>query len=205
MKALFLKRPFDMILSLLGLCLSFPQGILFALLIKLEDGGPIFYLQDRVGKGGRLFKAYKFRSMIPDAERDGRPVQAAEHDPRVTTIGRLLRITAMDELPQLFNILKGDMSFVGPRALRPLEKERNAGGLIQALEDFPGFKKRQSIRPGLTGIAQIFLPADSSLRKKFRYDLLYIKKMSFWLDMKLIFLSFWITCRGKWETSRKKF
>ena len=203
-KALFLKRPFDMLLSFIGLLISSPLWLLFSILIKIEDGGPIFYRQERVGKKEKNFKAYKFRSMIRDAEKDGRPVQATEHDPRVTRIGRLLRVTAMDELPQLLNIFKGDMSFVGPRALRPEEREAGGGGEVMPLHEIPGFERRQTVRPGLTGVAQIFLPADASRRRKFRYDLLYIRQISFWLDLKLIFLSFWITFRGKWESREKK-
>jgi len=203
-KALFLKRPFDVALSFLGLLISSPLWILFSVLIWIEDRGAVFYTQDRVGKGGRIFKAIKFRSMIKDAEKDGRPVQAEEHDPRVTRMGRVMRVTAMDELPQLINIFKGDMSFVGPRALRPEEKEVGSDSEMKNLEDIPGYHKRQSVTPGLTGIAQVFLRADSPRRKKFRYDLLYIKKRSFWLDLKLIFLSFWITFRGKWETGEGK-
>ena len=204
MKALFLKRPFDMLLPFIGLLLSSPFWLLFSILIKAEDGGPIFYLQERVGKKGKNFNAFKFRSMIRDAEKDGRPVQATEHDPRVTRIGRIMRVTAMDELPQLLNIFKGDMSFVGPRALRPEEREVEGGGDVKSLYEIRGFEQRQMVRPGLTGLAQIFLPADASRRRKFRYDLLYIRRMSFWLDLKLIFLSFWITFRGKWETREKK-
>ena len=121
--ALFLKRPFDIALSFIGLVLSSPLWLLFGLLIWLQDRGPVFYGQERVGKNGRIFKALKFRSMIVDAEKGRGAVQAVENDPRVTKIGRILRATAMDELPQLWNIFKGDMSFVGPRALRPNEKE----------------------------------------------------------------------------------
>ena len=113
LKALFLKRPFDVCLSSIGILLSFPVWIVLAFLIWLEDRGSIFYKQERVGKDGKLFDALKFRSMIPDAEKEGVPVQAMEDDPRVTKIGKLMRATAMDELPQLINIFKGDMSFVG--------------------------------------------------------------------------------------------
>jgi lipopolysaccharide/colanic/teichoic acid biosynthesis glycosyltransferase len=203
-RALFLKRPFDVVLSSLGILLSSPLWLLIALLIWLEDRGPVFYPQDRVGKGGRIFKAFKFRSMIKGAERDRGPVQAVENDPRVTKVGRILRATAMDELPQLLNILRGDMSFVGPRALRPHEKEALANPETKDIEDIPGYQERHEVRPGLTGLTQVYLPGDTPRRKKFRYDLLYIKKRSFWLDMKLIVLSFWITFRGKWESRQAK-
>jgi lipopolysaccharide/colanic/teichoic acid biosynthesis glycosyltransferase len=204
MKALFLKRPFDIALSGTGILLSSPLWLLFACLIKLTDRGPVFYKQDRVGRNGRIFKAMKFRSMIVDAEKDHGPVQAIEHDPRVTKVGRILRATAMDELPQLLNIFKGDMSFVGPRALRPKEKEVHGDPDTREIEDIPGYRERHAVRPGLTGLTQVYLPGDTPRRKKFRYDLLYVRKMSFWLDMKLITLSFWITFRGKWESRQKK-
>ena len=203
-KALFLKRPFDLALSFLGLVLSIPLWLLFSLLIWFQDRGPVFYEQERVGKDGRIFKALKFRSMIADAEKGSGAVQAIENDPRVTKIGRILRATAMDELPQLWNIFKGDMSFVGPRALRPNEKEVHGNPDTRAIEDVPGYRERHAVRPGLTGLTQVYLPGETPRRKKFRYDLLYIRKRSFWLDLKLIALSFWITFRGKWESRANK-
>ena len=150
-----IKRTFDATLAGAGLVLSAPFWALFAAAIKLEDGGPVFYAQDRVGQGGRVFKALKFRSMRPDAERETGPLQARRRDPRVTRIGRLMRATAMDELPQLWNILRGDMSFVGPRALRPGEIEIE-GGVAVPLEAVPGFDRRIRVRPGLTGVAQVY-------------------------------------------------
>src|SRR5688572_24700907 len=112
-----MKRAFDLLLSGAGLVLSAPLWATFAAAIKLEDGGSIMFPQDRVGRHGRVFKALKFRSMVPDADRVAGPRQASENDPRVTRVGRLMRATAMDELPQLWNIFRGDMSFVGPRPL----------------------------------------------------------------------------------------
>jgi lipopolysaccharide/colanic/teichoic acid biosynthesis glycosyltransferase/VanZ family protein len=203
-KALFLKRPFDITLSFIGLILSSPLWLLFSMLIWIQDRGPVFYAQERVGKDGRIFKALKFRSMIVDAEKDRGPVQAVENDARVTKIGRILRATAMDELPQLWNIFKGDMSFVGPRALRPHEKEVYGNPDERSMEKIPGYRDRHAVKPGLTGLTQVFLPGDTPRRKKFRYDLLYVRKRSFWLDLKLIALSFWITFRGKWESRANK-
>jgi lipopolysaccharide/colanic/teichoic acid biosynthesis glycosyltransferase len=206
-----LKRLFDIFLSSIGLILSSPLWFLFSLAIKLEDRGPVFYKQERMGKDGRIFNALKFRSMIPDAEKGLGAIQAKENDPRVTKVGRFLRATAMDELPQLWNIFRGDMSFVGPRALRPKEIEVREqenrrysfnGGI--PLEEITGYYARQSVRPGLTGMAQVYLPSDAPRRHKFRYDLLYIKNQSFLLDLKLIFLSFWITFMGKWESRERK-
>lgn len=177
---------------------------LIALAVKVTDGGPVLFTQERVGQGGRPFASYKFRSMVPDADKKFGVVQAEEDDPRVTTVGKILRKTAMDELPQLWNIFRGDMSFVGPRALATHEVELKGDGRSIRIEEIPGFMARHAVIPGLTGIAQIFAPRDIPRRQKFRYDRLYVKKQSFWLDIKLILLSFWITFRGKWEVRGEK-
>jgi lipopolysaccharide/colanic/teichoic acid biosynthesis glycosyltransferase len=200
-----LKRGFDATLAGLGLLLSAPLWAVFAALIKLEDGGPIFFAQDRVGLGGRPFDALKFRSMRPDAEALTGAIQATEDDPRVTRIGRFMRATAMDELPQLWNILRGDMSFVGPRALRPGEIEAGADGRLIRLEEVPGFEQRIRVRPGLTGIAQVYAPRDVPRRQKFRYDRLYVNRRSWCLDLRLILLSFWISVLGTWEARGRKY
>ena len=198
-----MKRVFDILLSGAGLILSLPLWLVIAGAIKMEDRGRVFLIQQRVGKKGRLFGAFKFRSMIPDAHQLTPNLQATEDDPRVTKVGRILRATAMDELPQLLNIFLGDMSFVGPRALLPNEIEVH-GDEEDAARVEELFRKRCSVTPGLTGVAQIFAPRDVPRRRKFRYDLLYVKKQSFLLDLKLIFLSFWITLRGKWESRENK-
>ena len=203
-RTLFLKRPFDIALAGLGLILSSPLWLIIALAVRLEDHGSLFYAQERVGRNGRIFKALKFRSMRTDAETKTGPVQAVAGDPRVTRVGRILRATAMDELPQLVNIFKGDMSFVGPRALRPNEREVNGADAPVALTAIPGYAARHAVRPGLTGLTQVYLPGETPRRKKFRCDLLYIRKQSFWLDLELIALSFWITFRGKWESREPK-
>ena len=195
---------FDIFLSSLGLVGSFPLWLLLSLAIKFEDRGPVFYAQKRVGKQGKVFWTIKFRSMIKNAEKDVGPVQAVEDDPRVTKVGRILRATAMDELPQLLNILKGDMSFVGPRALRPEEKEVHGNPHIMRIEIIPLYEERLTVRPGLTGLAQVYLPTDAPRKRKFRYDLLYIKNQSLFLDFKLILLSFLITFKGKWESRQNK-
>ncbi len=198
-----MKRLFDVLLSLSGIILSFPLWLLVAVGLKVQDGGPVFYGQARVGRGGRVFTAFKFRSMITNAEDGVGAVQAARDDPRVTTVGRVLRASALDELPQLVNILRGDMSFVGPRALRPDEIEQGAGGAVP-LAAVPGYAERITVRPGLTGIAQIYAPRDVPRRSKFRYDRLYVRRQSFWLDLRLIALSFWISFRGAWEAPGSK-
>jgi lipopolysaccharide/colanic/teichoic acid biosynthesis glycosyltransferase len=199
-----MKRTFDITLSAIGLLISAPAWLVIALAIKAEDGGPVFYFQERVGKDRRIFRLLKFRSMIVDAEKGTGAIQATADDPRVLKFGRLLRATAMDELPQLVNILKGDMSFVGPRALRPEEREVFGRADVLAIEHIPGHDRRLAVTPGLTGLAQVYLPADAPRRKKFRADLLYIRRQSFCLDLKLILLSFLITFRGKWEYHGKK-
>ena len=200
-----LKRALDVVLSGVGLVLSMPVWLVAAAAIRLEDGGPIFFRQDRVGRRGRVFHVLKFRSMIPDAEARFGALQASANDARITRVGRILRATAMDELPQLLSIFRGDMSFVGPRALRPGEIEVHGSGRHEALEEVPGFEERCQVTPGLTGVAQVFAPRDIPRRQKFRYDLLYIRRRSFALDLRLIILSFWITFRGTWEARGRKF
>ncbi len=199
------KRLFDVLLSGAGLVASSPLWALLAAAIRLETPGPVFYTQARVGKDGRVFRALKFRSMVQHAEAGVGPVQAVAHDPRVTAVGRLMRATAMDELPQLWNIFVGDMSFVGPRALRPAEIEVDAAGAPVAIEQVPGFRERCRVTPGLTGVAQIYARRDVPRRQKFRFDRVYIQRRSFGLDLRLIALSFWITFRGTWEAGERKF
>jgi lipopolysaccharide/colanic/teichoic acid biosynthesis glycosyltransferase len=204
-RAAVLKRTFDLLLSGLGLLASSPLWPLIALAVKLQDGGPVFYGQERVGKGGKRFRSWKFRSMVRDSDARFGPLQARDRDSRVTRVGRVLRATALDELPQLWNIFKGDMSFVGPRALLPEEIEVDGDGQSIPLEKIPGYEVRHGVQPGLTGVAQIYASRDVPRRHKFKFDLLYIKRQSLWLDLKLIALSFWISGRGKWESRQRKF
>jgi lipopolysaccharide/colanic/teichoic acid biosynthesis glycosyltransferase len=199
------KRLLDVLLSGAGLIGSSPLWALIAAAIKLESPGPVFFTQARVGEGGRHFNAIKFRSMVENAEAGVGPVQATARDPRVTRVGRVLRATALDELPQLWNIFRGDMSFVGPRALRPDEIEPAGDGRPVPLEAVPGFSTRCTVTPGLTGLAQIYLRRDVTRRQKFRYDLLYVRRRSLMLDVRLIMLSFWISIRGRWEARQPKF
>jgi len=199
------KRAVDVAVSGVGLLVSMPVWAAAAVAVRLEDGGSVFYSQERAGQHGRVFKIYKFRSMIQDAEARVGALQASQGDPRITRVGRWLRATAMDELPQLWSIFRGDMSFVGPRALRPGEIEVVGNGRMVALEEVPGYAERCQVVPGLTGIAQIFAPRDVPRRQKFRYDRLYIRRQSLWLDLRLIVLSFWITFRGSWDARGRKF
>jgi rhamnosyl/mannosyltransferase len=200
-----MKRTFDIALSGFGLILSAPVWALAAAAIKLEDGGPVFFRQQRVGENGALFTVLKFRSMIVRQDAGHALRQASAGDARITRVGRLMRATAMDELPQLVNIFKGDMSFVGPRALMPGEIETRGDGQVIAMEEIPGYRERTAVQPGLTGVAQIYAPRDVTRRHKFRYDRVYVKRRSFWLDIRLILLSFWISMRGTWEHRQKKF
>lgn len=199
-----MKRLFDIVVSAAGLLAFSPIALLIAIAIKLDDGGPVFFSQDRVGLGGCVFPAFKFRSMVVDAEHATGAIQAVDNDPRVTRVGRVLRATAFDELPQLWNICRGDMSVVGPRPLRPGEADTTAGGVLLPLDAIPGYAMRHRVRPGLTGLAQIYAPRDLPRTGKFRYDLLYQRRAGFWLDLRLILLSFWITARGRWEDRGRK-
>jgi len=191
------KRAFDILLSGFGLFISSPLWALIALAVKLEDGGPVFYRQIRVGKGNREFVNFKFRSMVADSDKRWGAVPAAAHDPRITRVGRLLRSTAMDELPQLWNILRGDMSFVGPRPewVELVKKFR---------VEIPGFDRRHAVTPGLTGFAQIYGDSELPRRQKLRYDLVYIKRQSLWVDLRLIAFSFLVTFTGGWEVRASK-
>ena len=165
------------------------------LLIWLGDQGPIFFRQQRAGKNGRPFTLVKFRTMIPGADREG-PIYTVEEDPRVTKVGKFLRRTALDELPEVFNILIRDMSFVGPRALDTEEQK----SLEQKM---PGFEERLLVLPGLTGLAQIYDRTDDG-HKKFLYDREYLNHMGLWLDSKLLVLSVWYTLTGRWDRRGSK-
>jgi lipopolysaccharide/colanic/teichoic acid biosynthesis glycosyltransferase len=200
----FLKRGFDILLAGSGLILSSPVWMIAGIAIAAEDGLPVFFSQSRWGKGGRTFSALKFRSMRKGSEKE-RSVQAGQEDPRITRVGGFLRACAMDELPQLWNIFRGDMSFVGPRALPINEIQSSESNKDIPDEAIPGFKERLAVRPGLTGIAQIYADRDTTRARKYRYDLLYIRRQSFWLDIRLIVLSFYISFRGRWEVRGSKF
>ena len=187
----FFKRIFDCILALILFLFTLPFWLFIALMIKISSPGPIFYKQIRIGKGGKPFRLIKFRTMIKDAEKDG-PKMAQENDPRITKFGKFLRKTRLDELPQLWNIIKGEMSFVGPRAERP-EFQKSLKSLI------PFYQERYLIKPGLTGWAQIKYGYTSSLDENFeklQYDLYYIKNRSFLFDLEIILKTINIVLRG---------
>lgn len=173
------KRAMDLIVSALALLLLFPILALTALAIKLDSKGPVFYSQSRVGLMGTPYKIYKFRSMRTDAEANGIAVWAGENDPRITRVGRFVRATRLDELPQIWNILKGEMSLVGPRPERPLF-------VAQLAEALPFYHERHRVKPGLTGWAQInyrYGASKDDSRMKLRYDLHYAKNFSVFLDL----------------------
>ncbi len=178
----FIKRVLDLTVSLAGLLLSLPVFLLSALLIKLESPGPVFYCQERVGQRGVLFKVIKFRSMRQDAEKDG-PVWARKNDSRVTRYGELMRKLRIDEIPQMLNVLKGDMSFVGPRPERLF--------FVKDLEEkIPYYAIRHVVKPGITGWAQIYYPygaSEEDALRKLEYDLYYIKNLSIGMDLWTIF------------------
>jgi len=180
------KRGMDIVLACLGLFFLGLALPFIALAIYLYSPGPIFYSQERVGQGGKIFRVYKFRSMVPDAESEGKPVWAQEGDPRVTRVGRLLRATHVDEFPQFFNILKGEMSVVGPRPERP--------ELVAELEkDIPFYRTRHCVKPGMAGwglVKQGYGSSKEDALLKLQYDLYYIKHQSVWSDLAILLKTF---------------
>mgnify|MGYP000500003984 CR=1 FL=1 len=172
------KRAFDIVFSVLAIIISsWIMGIV-ALAIKLDDKGPVFYRQDRLTRDGKVFRIIKFRSMRVDAEKDGARLYK-DHDDRVTRVGRFIRVTHLDEIPQLFNVLKGEMSVVGPRPERPEIME-------EYIKNVPEFKYRLKVKGGMTGFAQVFGKYNTTPYNKLRLDLFYIQNYSFWMDLKCI-------------------
>ena len=180
----FGKRIWDIVIGLIALPFVLLIIAVLAPLIKLEDGGPVFYSQTRIGIYGKPFTMYKFRSMEVQPELEEKKAWTVKNDPRVTPIGKFMRHTSIDELPQLFNILKGNMSLVGPRPERPFFVEKFR-------EEIPRYMVKHQVRPGLTGWAQVNgYRGDTSIRKRIEYDLYYIENWSIGLDIKIIFLTF---------------
>lgn len=177
------KRVFDLIVAGIGIVLAAPVIALTGMVIKIVSPGPIFFLQERVGWDGRLFKIYKLRTMRTDAEKYSGPMWAQENDPRLIRYGKLIRKMHLDELPQLFNVLKGDMSIVGPRPERPVFVEKLS-------KEIPEYEKRLSVKPGITGLAQVWHKYDETIKdvkKKVKYDLLYIRRMCVMTDVRILF------------------
>jgi sugar transferase (PEP-CTERM system associated) len=187
------KRAFDLAASAVLVCVTFPVMVLTALLIRLDSAGPVLYRQERVGQGGRIFRVYKFRSMCVDAEHDGQPRWAASDDGRTTRVGRWIRKLRIDELPQILNVLKGDMSFVGPRPERPYFVQ-------QLAQEIPYYEARHSLKPGITGWAQVRYSYGASVedaKEKLQYDLYYVKNHSLFLDVMILFDTIQVVLWGK--------
>lgn len=174
------KRMSDCLIAFILLVISSPLFLVLSLFIPLTSKGPALYKQERIGMNGRPYMIYKFRSMVRDAEKATGPVLAADKDPRITPIGRFIRATRLDELPQLINVLKGDMSLVGPRPEREYF-------IQQFKQQLPEYSCRLTVKPGITGLAQVLSGYTTSVNDKLRYDLLYIRNYSLWLDVKILF------------------
>jgi exopolysaccharide biosynthesis polyprenyl glycosylphosphotransferase len=187
-----IREAFDVLLAITGLIVSSPVLLLTAIAIKLDSRGAVFYTQERIGKSNRVFRIIKFRSMHCEAERHG-PVWAAESDPRVTRVGRIIRKLRIDELPQFINVIRGEMSFIGPRPERPV--------FVEWLEqEIPYYSQRHLVKPGLTGWAQVHYRYGASLEdamEKFQYDLFYIKNQSPLLDAITLFATARIVLFGR--------
>lgn len=190
---LFIKRFIDIIFGIFGLIVSSPIILVVSILIKLDSRGPVFFSQERVGKKGKIFKIYKFRTMVVNAEEKTGPVWATGDDPRVTYIGKGLRKSKIDEIPQFINLIKGDMSLVGPRPERPC--------FVNEFKKYiPGYERRLDVLPGITGLAQLRNGYDkdaSGLIRKLRFEITYIKKMSLKMDIKLIIDTIVYAVKGK--------
>lgn len=188
-----LKRISDVTISFIILVITLPLSFLVALLIKLDSKGPVFFKQDRIGMNSKIFKIYKFRSMYVDAEKSTGPVWSTKDDPRVTRVGKIIRKLRIDEIPQMFNVLKGEMSLVGPRPEREYFVE-------QLAQQLPYYKRRLKVRPGITGWAQVKHKYDESIedvKVKLRYDLFYIENMSLRMDIKILARTILVVLFGK--------
>ena len=178
----FLKRAFDILVAFIGIIIASPLLIVVSILIKSQDKGPVFYKQERVTRNDKNFMLYKFRTMIVDAEKDTGAVWQMENDPRITKIGKFLRATRIDELPQLLNVLKGEMSIIGPRPEREIF-------IKEFVKSIPDFRYRVNVKPGITGLAQVLGKYNSEPVDKLRFDLIYIRNYTIWLDFKILFLT----------------
>lgn len=177
-----LKRIFDILVSFTGLIITLPLTIIASMAIKLNSPGSVFYTQNRITKDGKIFKVYKFRTMVSDAEKASGPVLAKDNDPRITKVGKVLRATRLDELPQLINVLLGDMSIVGPRPERVEFVKKYS-------KEIENYNIRHQMKAGLTGYAQVYARYNTDAKDKLLYDLMYMHEYSFWLDIKIIILT----------------
>lgn len=188
-----LKRIIDIIVSLVLLLVSSPAWLITIFAIKIDSEGPVLFKQERMGKDGKLFNVLKFRSMIKDAEKYSGPVWSQKNDPRVTSVGKIIRKIRIDEIPQMFNVLKGEMSLVGPRPERPYFVEKLS-------KEIPYYKRRLKVRPGITGWAQVKHKYDETIEDvkiKLRYDLFYIENMSIRMDFKILLRTVFVVLFGK--------
>ncbi len=188
-----LRRFFDLTFALVTFILFLPLWILVAIAIKLDSRGTVLYSQERVGYGGKTFRIYKFRTMVQDAEKQTGPTWASKSDPRITRVGQFLRKTRIDEIPQLLNVLAGNMSVIGPRPERPYFVEKFK-------ENIPMYGNRLKVKPGLTGLAQVESGYDESeedVKRKLSYDITYIQKQNILLDLKIMFKTIWVVLTGK--------
>ncbi|MFH0731623.1 MAG: exopolysaccharide biosynthesis polyprenyl glycosylphosphotransferase [Candidatus Omnitrophota bacterium] len=187
------KRCFDVTVASVGLVVTAPIMLLTAMLIKIVSPGPVFYKQERMGRSGKLFDIYKFRTMKLDAEKETGPIWARENDPRLIKFGKIIRKAHIDEIPQLFNVLSGEMSIVGPRPERPV--------FVKTLsKEISDYRKRYAVKPGITGLAQVWHKYDETIqdvRKKIKYDLLYIKRMCLMTDVRILFRTVFVVAAGR--------
>ena len=181
---IIIKRAIDIVGSLVGIIITSPIMLIAAIAVKCSGPGPIIFQQERIGLHNKSFHMYKFRSMEQQSPKDEKKAWTVKDDPRVTRAGKILRRTSLDELPQLFNILKGDMSLVGPRPERPLFVEKFR-------EEIPRYMVKHQVRPGLTGWAQVNgFRGDTSIKKRIEYDIYYIENWTLGMDIKIIFMTF---------------
>lgn len=188
-----IKRLMDIVFSLIILTLTLPITLIVAMAIKIDSEGPVFFKQIRVGKDGKEFKIYKFRSMIKDAEKHTGPVWSTKDDPRITRVGKIIRKFRLDEIPQFINVLRGEMSLVGPRPERPYFVEKLS-------KEIPLYKRRLRVKPGITGWAQVKHKYDETIedvKKKLQYDLYYIENISLRMDLKILFRTVFVVLFGK--------
>jgi lipopolysaccharide/colanic/teichoic acid biosynthesis glycosyltransferase len=184
---LIFKRLFDITVALIALCLLSPLLLLIGIAVKITSKGTVLFLQDRVGKDAKIFKLYKFRTMVPGAINIGAGLSVGEKDPRITKVGSFLRKTSLDEIPQLLNVLKGDISLVGPRPTVP-----------EHLKYYGNFERRRlEIKPGITGLAMVRGRATIPWSERIKYDVEYVDNFSLWLDLKIILQTVWIVSARK--------
>ncbi len=194
MKNRILKDIFDKIIAFLMLVILIPLFLVIAVLIKIDSKGPVFFMQERVGKNGKIFKTFKFRTMVDGADKKTKGIYIDKKNPYVTRVGKILRRTGIDELPQLINVLKGDMSLVGPRPT--LEYQ------VKKYNDFQ--KKRLLVKPGITGWALVNGRNKLTWEERIKLDVWYVEHWSFWLDIKILFKTLWVVAKGEGLYAERK-